>query len=66
MVASCWLFLYDLHYDARNHKHQVNQIPYSKTLQLLSVVKEYCYHTLLVSKYFNVLCFFKKCDVGLY
>jgi hypothetical protein len=21
-VASCWLFLYDLHYDARIHEHQ--------------------------------------------
>jgi len=23
MVASCWLFLYDLYYDALNHEHQV-------------------------------------------
>jgi len=23
MIASCWLFLYDLYYDARNHEHQV-------------------------------------------
>ena len=24
MVAACWLFLYGLYYDARNHEHQVN------------------------------------------
>jgi hypothetical protein len=23
MIASCWLFLYDLYYDARNHENQV-------------------------------------------
>jgi hypothetical protein len=23
-VASCWLFLYDLYYDARIHEHQLN------------------------------------------
>jgi len=23
MVASCWLFIYDMYYDAQNHKHQV-------------------------------------------
>ena len=22
MAASCWLFLYDLYYDARNHEHR--------------------------------------------
>jgi len=22
MVASCWLFLYDLYYDAQNHEHK--------------------------------------------
>jgi hypothetical protein len=27
MVASCWLFLYDLYYDARNHERQVDPIP---------------------------------------
>jgi hypothetical protein len=25
MVASCWLFLYDLYHDARIHEHQVNE-----------------------------------------
>ena len=23
MVAPCWLFLYDMYYDARNDEHQV-------------------------------------------
>jgi len=26
-VASCWLFLYDLYYDARIHEHQVLMTP---------------------------------------
>jgi hypothetical protein len=25
MVASCWLFLYDLYYDARNHEQQLSE-----------------------------------------
>jgi len=28
MVASCWLFLYDLYYDARNHEHQVYDLAF--------------------------------------
>jgi hypothetical protein len=28
MVASCWLFLYDLYYDARIHEHQVPILDY--------------------------------------
>jgi hypothetical protein len=27
-VASCWLFLYNLYYDARNHEHQVHKNVY--------------------------------------
>jgi len=29
MVASCWLFLYDLYYDVRIHEHQVHRRIYN-------------------------------------
>jgi hypothetical protein len=35
MVASCWLFLYDLYYDARNHEHQLNVLTYLREHSLL-------------------------------
>jgi len=40
MVVSCWLFLYDLYYDARNHEHPVDASKYTAPLKATVLYKQ--------------------------
>jgi len=46
MAASCWLFLYDLYYDARNHEHKV--VLYVVTVVLCAVSVVLCVVTVVL------------------
>jgi len=52
MVASCWLFLNDLYYDARIHEHHI----YSLFASVKTVTKIW----LGISFLNSLLCFFKQ------
>ena len=50
MVASCWLFLYDLYYDAQIHEHQTYYFIYNEGRwenSITSMIPDvrYCHNT---------------------
>ena len=53
IVASCWIFLYELYYDARIHKHQVDNPPFDPFWQTVVSVTPWR-HSLLTVRTVNL------------
>ena len=51
IVASCCIFLYELYYDARIHKHHKIKLGFSKNIILVSCSETWCLEQHTVARY---------------